>query len=142
MAFVIGIDVGTSGTKTAVFNEKGECVASATEEYPLLTPHPGWTEQNPEDWWKATVNTLKKCLSSGNVNKNEIKGIGLSGQMHGSVFLGADHEVLYPAILWCDQRTAEQCDAMTSRVGETRPGFSIFSVSRVQAASGSALTSM
>lgn len=120
MAFVIGIDVGTSGTKTAVFNEKGECVASATEEYPLLTPHPGWTEQNPEDWWKATVNTIKQCLSTGKVNKSEVKGIGLSGQMHGSVFLDKDRNVVRPTILWNDSRTAEECAEINQLVGEKR----------------------
>ncbi|MFH1739071.1 MAG: xylulokinase [bacterium] len=118
MAFVIGIDVGTSGTKTAVFNEKGECVASATEEYPLLTPHPGWTEQNPEDWWKATVKTLKKCL--GDIKSGEVKGIGLSGQMHGSVFLDKDKNVVRPAILWNDSRTAEECAEINRVVGEKR----------------------
>ncbi len=120
MALVIGIDVGTSGTKTAVFDEKGNCVASVTEEYPLLTPHPGWTEQNPEDWWKATVNSIKRCVSSGNVKSTEIKGIGLSGQMHGSVFLDKDKNVVRPAILWNDSRTAEECEEITRLVGEKR----------------------
>ncbi len=120
MAYIIGIDVGTSGTKTAIFNEKGEAVASTTVEYPLLTPHPGWTEQNPEDWWQATVDSLRKCLSTVKIDKGAIKGIGLSGQMHGSVFLDKDRNVVRPAILWNDSRTAEECAEITRKVGEKR----------------------
>jgi len=120
MACIIGIDVGTSGTKTTVFNEQGECLASAAEEYPLLTPRPGWTEQNPEDWWQATVNTLKKCLATRAFKKEDIKAIGLSGQMHGSVFLDKDNNVVRPAILWNDSRTADECAEITQKVGEKR----------------------
>lgn len=120
MAYLIGIDVGTSGTKTVLFDENGNVKASVSEEYPLHTPHPGWTEQDPQDWWNATVNTLKAVISKSGVSADEIKGIGLSGQMHGSVFLDANNEVVRPAILWNDSRTADACAEITATIGEAK----------------------
>lgn len=117
MAYLLGIDVGTSGTKTLLVNEKGKVVARAVAEYPLLTPRPGWTEQHPEDWWQATVQTIRQVLGTAGVKPERIAGIGLSGQMHGSVFLDATGAVIRPAILWNDQRTGEQCANITARVG-------------------------
>ncbi len=120
MAYLIGIDVGTSGTKTVLFDEEGKAIASVTEEYPLHTPHPGWTEQEPEDWWQATVNSIKGVLSKSSVSPGDIKGIGLSGQMHGSVFLDDMNQVVRPAILWNDSRTADACSEITEKIGEKR----------------------
>ncbi len=118
MPYLIGIDVGTSGTKALLINERGEKVASATAEYPLYTPRPNWAEQEPADWWEATVATVREVLGKSGVAAADIGGVGLSGQMHGSVFLDAAHEVIRPALLWCDQRTAEQCAWITERVGK------------------------
>ena len=87
MAYLMGIDIGTSGTKTIIIDEKGKVLASVTEEYPLSTPKPNWAEQDPADWWKATVTSIKKVLKASKIKPSEIKGLGLSGQMHGSVFL-------------------------------------------------------
>lgn len=120
MAYLIGIDVGTSGTKTVLFDECGKALASNTVEYPLHTPNPGWTEQDPEDWWNATVNSIKAVLSQSGVNAGDIKGIGLSGQMHGSVFLDENKKVVRPAILWNDSRTAEECNEITRIIGADR----------------------
>ena len=120
MAYLIGLDVGTSGTKTVLFDEEGKAIASVTEEYPLHTPNPGWTEQDPEDWWQATLKTLKAVVEKSAVSPSEIKGIGLSGQMHGSVFLDEKNQVVRPAILWNDGRTADACDEITSTIGEKR----------------------
>jgi xylulokinase len=117
MGAYIGIDVGTSGTKTLLIDEKGAILASATVEYPLAHPKPGWAEQQPEDWWRATVESIRKVLASSGVGAGEVKGLGLSGQMHGTVFLDAKHAVLRPAILWCDQRTAAECDEITETIG-------------------------
>ena len=117
MAFLLGIDVGTSGTKTVLFDEAGKALASATVEYPLLTPNPGWTEQDPDDWWNATVSTIKDVLGQSQVDASEIKGIGLSGQMHGSVFMDENNKVIRPAILWNDSRTADACDEITQTIG-------------------------
>ncbi len=117
MAVFLGIDVGTSGTKTLAMREDGKVLASATAEYPLSSPKPGWSEQNPEDWWKATIDTVKKVMKAGKIKPEEVTGIGLSGQMHGSVFLDKSHNVLRPAILWNDQRTAAECADIEKKAG-------------------------
>jgi len=103
--YVIGTDIGTSGCKSILVDSSGRVVASATEEYPLYTPKPGWAEQEPAHWWEATLKTIKQILDKSPVFPGEIKAIGLSGQMHGLVALGKNHEVLRPAYLWNDQRT-------------------------------------
>jgi xylulokinase len=108
---LIGIDVGTSGVKGVAISPDGEVVASADESYPLSTPHPGWAEQDPEDWWRAAQACLAR-LPEG--------PIGLSGQMHGLVVLGADDRVLRPAILWNDQRTAAECAEIEELIGLAR----------------------
>jgi xylulokinase len=120
MAALLGIDIGTSGTKTLLIDEQGRALQSATAEYPLSTPRPGWAEQEPEDWWRATVATVREVLAKSGLGGRDVGGIGLSGQMHGSVFLDRDDRVLRPALLWCDQRTAAQCAWITERVGAER----------------------
>lgn len=117
MAVYLGIDIGTSGTKTLAIREDGTILASATADYPISHPKPGWSEQNPEDWWQATIKTIQKVLKTGNSKKEDVAGIGLSGQMHGSVFLDKKHEVIRPALLWNDQRTAAECDEITRAAG-------------------------
>ena len=117
MSIVLGLDVGTSGTKAVAINAAGRPVASALVEYPLLTPKPGWAEQPPAEWKRAALEALTKLAHSPNVEPAEVKGLGLTGQMHGSVFLDQDHRVLRNAILWCDQRTAKQCEYITEKVG-------------------------
>jgi len=117
MAVFLGVDVGTSGTKTLAMQEDGTILSSATVEYPLYSPHPGWSEQDPEDWWQATIKCIRKVLKSGKIKPADIKGIGLSGQMHGSVFLNKNHEVIRPALLWNDQRTAAECAEIEQRAG-------------------------
>lgn len=120
MSIVIGVDVGTSGTKAVAMDPQGKLLASALVEYPLLTPKPGWAEQDPAEWKRAAFEALAALAHAPGVNPKEVKGIGLTGQMHGSVFLDADNQVLRNALLWCDQRTAPQCEAITSKVGEAR----------------------
>jgi xylulokinase len=117
MGVYLGIDVGTSGTKTLAMREDGAILASATAEYPLSNPHPGWSEQNPEDWWQATIQSVGQVVARGGFQPADVAGIGLSGQMHGSVFLDKQHEVIRPAILWNDQRTAAECADIVSRAG-------------------------
>lgn len=118
MAYLIGIDVGTTGAKTILIDEQGSLLASALEEYPLHTPRPKWAEQDPEDWWLATVDSIKTVLKESDVDVSEVKGLSLSGQMHGLVMLDKDYQVLRPAILWCDVRTTEQCHYITDKLGE------------------------
>ncbi|MEO1995773.1 MAG: xylulokinase [Planctomycetaceae bacterium] len=120
MAVFLGIDIGTSGTKTLAMEESGSILASATAEYSLHSPHPGWAEQDPEDWWKATVQTIRQVVQRAKLRPGDIGGIGLSGQMHGSVFLDRNHQVIRPALLWNDQRTSAECVEIESRVGGVR----------------------
>ena len=117
MGVYLGVDIGTSGTKTLAISEEGAILASATEEYPLESPKPGWSEQDPEHWWQATIKTIQAVLSKGSITKADVKGIGLSGQMHGSVFLDKDDDVIRPALLWNDQRTAAECDEIEELAG-------------------------
>lgn len=117
MSYYLGIDIGTSGTKTLLVDAGGVVIAEASANYPMSQPRPGWTEQDPEDWWKATVKTVKAVVKKSGVKPAEVRGIGLSGQMHGSVFLDKQNEVIRPALLWNDQRTAAQCDEIESAVG-------------------------
>ena len=114
MAVLVGVDVGTSGTRALAVTADGEVVAEATRPHELLTPRPGWTEQHPAEWWEAAKAVLRE------VARDDIVGLGVTGQMHGSVFLDAAGEVIRPALLWNDQRTAEECDEITARVGEAR----------------------
>jgi xylulokinase len=118
MTYLIGIDVGTTGAKTILIDQRGDLVASSLEEYPLHTPRPKWAEQDPADWWRATVNSIKNVLAQSRVKPDDVKGLGLSGQMHGLVLIDKDHNVLRPAILWCDVRTTEQCHYITEKVGK------------------------
>jgi xylulokinase len=109
----VGLDVGTTGVKAIAISREGEVVARAEEEYPLSTPRPGWAEQDPEDWWRATERALAALAV-------EPAGIGLAGQMHGLVALDCADRVLRPAILWNDQRTGAECAEIEKRVGFDR----------------------
>ena len=118
MGIVIGLDIGTSGTKGIAVDTKGTLLASALVEYPLHSPKPNWAEQDPADWKRAAFDVLAQLAAK--INPAEVRGIGLTGQMHGSVFLDANNQVIRPALLWCDQRTAKQCDDITAKVGEAK----------------------
>lgn len=122
LAYFLGIDLGTSAVKCILVDDNGQVKASASEEYPLLQPHPGWVEQNPEDWWTGTKVCIQRLLKEAHVQGDEVKGIGLSGQMHGSVFLNKELEVIRPALLWSDQRTAKQCEWIEQTVGRQKLG--------------------
>ncbi len=117
MGYYIGIDIGTSGTKSLLIDESGHILAESSAEYPVHMPKPMWTEQDPEDWWTAVKKTVQGVLKSSKVKKGDVKGIGLSGQMHGSVFLNKQGKVIRPALLWNDQRTSAECDEITKRAG-------------------------
>lgn len=118
MGYLLGLDIGTSQVKALLITVDGEIVGSAAQEYPLFSPRPGWMEQEPEDMWQGTVMALRKVLDKYDVDPSEIKGIGLSGQMHSSVFLDKDGKVIRPAILWNDTRTTKQCYEIESLVGK------------------------
>jgi len=120
MSVLLGIDVGTSGTKTLAIDAKGRILASATETYPCYVPKPLWSEQDPDDWWAATVNSIRRVVKAARLKPADVSAIGLSGQMHGSVFLDRRDKVLRRAILWNDQRTAAECEEIEQRVGGRR----------------------
>lgn len=117
MTHYLGIDLGTTATKTLLINAAGQVLATATAGYPLLQPKPGWTEQDPQQWWSAAVQTVKAVMEKSQLPPSAVRAIGLSGQMHGSVFLDHQAEVIRPALLWNDQRTQSQCDEITRRAG-------------------------
>ena len=120
MRYVIGVDLGTSGTKTVLFDEKGTVIASMTIEYPMYQPKNGYAEQDPADWYNAAVNTIKGVIAKSGVSKEDIVGVGLSGQMHGLVMLDENNEVIRKSIIWCDQRTAAEVEEMNEKVGREK----------------------
>ena len=117
MTAFIGVDVGTTGVKTIAISPSGEVIAKAESGYPLFTPQPGWSEQDPEDWWRAAQATLSAVAAAG---VHDVGGIGLSGQMHGLVCLDDRDRVLRPAMLWNDQRTGAECAEIEGRIGLER----------------------
>ena len=114
----IGIDLGTSACKLLLVDEAGRVRNTVTKEYPISFPHPGWSEQNPADWWSACLAGIPELVSG--VDAGEVKGIGLGGQMHGLVALDGGDNVLRPAILWNDGRTAKEVDYLNETIGRDR----------------------
>ena len=106
--YLLGIDLGTSGTKTVLFRSDGTAMAAHTVEYPLYQPQNGWAEQEPSDWWRAVRETVQAVLHKSGVAAADVAGVGISGQMHGLVMLNERGEVLHRSILWCDGRTGEE----------------------------------
>jgi len=119
-SYLLGIDVGTTGSKAVLIDTASSVVAEATSEYPMHTPQPLWAEQDPNDWWAATIASIRRALDQSGVRGERVAGVGLTGQMHGLVLLDGHGEVLRPCIMWNDQRTAEQCAAITEQVGANR----------------------
>lgn len=120
MAYFIGIDSSTTATKAILINEAGEVLGVASSEYSYETPHPLWSEQSPSLWWDGTVESIRAVLANTGVDAAQVKGIGLTGQMHGLVLLDEQGDVLRPAILWNDQRTQSQCDEIHRVVGKEK----------------------
>ena len=117
MPHLLGIDIGTSGTKTLLCTDSGTVLATATAPHAISSPKPGWSEQHPADWWAAVVAATRSVLKKAKLKGTDVGGVGLSGQMHGGVFLADGVDPLRPAILWNDQRTAEQCADIESKAG-------------------------
>jgi xylulokinase len=118
---LLGIDVGTGGTRAVLVNESGRVAGAATDEHAAFaSPRTGWAEQDPADWWRAACAAVPAALARAGAGSDEVAGVGLSGQMHGSVLLDGGDEVLRPALLWCDQRTVDQCRRITETVGAAR----------------------
>lgn len=138
MKYVLGIDLGTSGTKTVLFDQEGHGICSCTVEYPMYQPHNGWAEQDPQDWWHAAVETIQTVLKKSGVDPKDVVSLGISGQMHGLVMLDEKGQVLRRSIIWCDQRTQAECDEIHERVGREKliaitanPALTGFTLSKV-----------
>jgi len=119
--YVLGIDVGTGGTRAVIMAEDGGIVGSATEEHePFASPKIGWAEQRPEDWWRAAGVAVRKALAAGKLKGEQVACVGFSGQMHGAVMLDSSGEPVRPALIWCDVRTERQCQEINERIGAKR----------------------
>lgn len=138
MKYLIGIDLGTSSTKTILFKEDGQIVAQDSYDYPLYHPEESWAEQDPNDWFNAVVNTIKTVVKESKVNAEDIKSIGLSGQMHGLVMIDEYENIIRDAILWCDGRTSKECSEINEILGEEKiinitgnPALTGFTLSKI-----------
>jgi xylulokinase len=119
--YLLGIDVGTGGTRALIIDEDGSVVSSATEEHkPFASPNIGWAEQDPEDWWRACGLAVRGALDRADLGGDRIACVGFSGQMHGAVMLDARDAVVRPALIWCDVRTEKQCMDLSRKIGEDR----------------------
>ena len=118
--YLLGIDIGTTGAKALLVDADGAVIAGANSGYGMSSPRPGWSEQDPADWWTATVLGIREVISQSGVAAEEIAGIGLTGQMHGLVLLDRHGEVLRPCIMWNDQRSIEESESLTGEVGAER----------------------
>src|SRR5579862_190450 len=121
MPYMMGIDVGTTGTRAIIVRPDGHVVAAALADHqPMRMEQPGWAEQDPEDWWQAAVSAVRGALNQAELKGSDIAAVGLSGQMHGVVLLDNTRAVLRPSLIWCDQRSQSQCDWITNKVGAAR----------------------
>jgi len=120
MSYLLGVDVSTTGVKALLIDQNGTVIGTANTEQPLSTPYPLWSEQDPADWWKGAVQSIRQVLQETGISGASVQGIGLTGQMHGLTLLDDAGNVLRPAILWNDQRTGAQCDEIRVRLGKSR----------------------
>jgi len=118
MSFILGIDLGTSSVKAILVGEEGEITASSSQGYPIYSPHPGWAEQDPEEWWESTIKAVGKAVHQSHIKPSQIKAVGLSGQTHGTVLVGKSLLPLRKAIIWMDQRSIAQTRRLQQRIGK------------------------
>lgn len=120
-SYVLGVDVGTGGSRALIINERGAIVASAAEEHePFASAQIGWAEQHPQDWWRAASVAIRRVIQQAGCGGDEISCIGFSGQMHGAVMLDAEDKVVRPALIWCDVRSEKQCQDLNTKLGSER----------------------
>lgn len=115
--YLLGIDIGTSACKIAIFNREGEVISTATGDYRVYYPYPGWAEQNPEEWWQAVCNAIKKALKNGGISPEEIAGIGIDGQSWSAIAVDREGRVLTNTPIWMDTRAKDICDELNERIG-------------------------
>src|SRR5581483_6012574 len=114
----LGIDIGTGGSRALLVDERGAVRAGVTAPHEEMTmERPLWAEQRPEDWWDAAVKAVRGVLAQAGISGKDVKGIGLSGQMHGLVILDGKSQVIRPSLIWCDQRSQKQVDDVNAKVG-------------------------
>lgn len=115
--YLLGIDIGTSACKVAIFRKDGTVVASGTGDYPVYYPRPGWAEQNPEEWWSAVCQAIKSCLHKGQVDPTDIAGVGIDGQSWSAIAIDRDGNVLTNTPIWMDTRAEDICDRLNKEIG-------------------------
>src|SRR5579871_1975153 len=117
----LGIDVGTGGTRAVIIDVSGKVIGTATGEHiAFASPQTGWAEQDPADWWKASQFAVQNAIRAAKISSDQIACVGLTGQMHGAVLLDSQGAVIRPSIIWCDQRTDDQCRELTDKIGAAR----------------------
>ncbi|HKJ27902.1 MAG TPA: FGGY family carbohydrate kinase, partial [Anaerolineales bacterium] len=120
MNVYLGIDSSTTATKALLMDESGQVVGVASAEYPFETPKPLWSEQHPRLWWQGAQEAIRKVMAKTGISREDVKAVGLTGQMHGMVALDENGVVLRNAILWNDQRTGAECDEIRDVIGKQR----------------------
>ena len=118
--YLLGIDIGTSACKIAVFAKDGTVKATGTGDYQVYYPHPGWAEQNPEEWWEAVCDAIPKVLAKGNISPEEIKGIGIDGQSWSAIAVDKDGNVLTNTPIWMDTRATDICEEFNEKIGKDK----------------------
>src|SRR5690349_15022261 len=119
-SYFLGIDTSTTSSKALLIDEQGEVIAVASSPHTLQTPKPLWSEQDPHEWWDAVAGSIRSVLEKAGIGGESVAAVGLTGQMHGLVLLDEAGNVLRPAILWNDQRTQSQCDAIHQKIGRKK----------------------
>ena len=118
--YLLGIDIGTSSCKVAIFSKNGKVIASANGDYPVYYPHQGWAEQNPEEWWSAVCKAIRKVLDLGNVAPEEIAGVGVDGQSWSAIAVDENGNVLTNTPIWMDTRAKDICEELSEKIGAER----------------------
>ena len=124
--YLLGIDIGTSACKVAIFNKNGKVMASANGDYPVYYPHEGWAQQKPDEWWHAVCGAICECLETGNISGEQIAGVGIDGQSWSAIAIDHEGNVLTDTPIWMDTRDQEICGAGNERhalVGVVRPAI-------------------
>ena len=119
-SYLLGIDIGTSACKVALFNKEGQVKAAANGDYPVYYPHEGWAEQNPEEWWSAVCGAIRQVLKESGISPEEIKGIGIDGQSWSAIAIDREGKVLTNTPIWMDTRAQSICDRLNKEIGSDR----------------------
>lgn len=125
--YLLGIDIGTSACKVAIFNKNGKVMASANGDYPVYYPHEGWAQQKPDEWWHAVCGAICECLETGNISGEQIAGVGIDGQSWSAIAIDHEGNVLTDTPIWMDTRAQEICDRLNNEIGSENI-FTVFTI--------------